>query len=503
MTIFPYNIKKQLRCAIILFHILICTQLVFAMDPKFEIDSKDLSSSVKKLSSHRERNLLNAKKNSVIPDKAVIHTVRYKDNIFKILMRDYGFSNDEAEACIEEIRRENNIYDIKRLRIGQKIIIPMLKRTADGTVKKVPNQVGGGTTKFAQSLRLEAPVNRLSDQEASIMLRQAWESIVPQKQNAEKKPITLSSEAFSLKLDPERYPVYAGYDGSKIIVDSSGSIPPLVKSLITEKDPSIRIVTESPSNNRNFLHSLLGAAGFYSLEENFSMEFGKDPKLTVNTDFKIEKTKESLINQDITLVNAGRNTMPAAIVALLKKEGFTIHEPFATVKSFNMDKTLKIHQITALTQSEIVDAILSAISLSSINDKQVDVFASDNNGISLAVKAERYFEKGNKKYVITRFDGDPVNYTLFRILETKGYQVVILEQKDNFKQVAEKMLSRMSIHNNYRPHALIKNSGSNYQVEMSGIMLDDSGKQLFITNLAIDKTIQDILTENGYTISKR
>ena len=56
-------------------------------------------------------------------------------------------------------------------------------------------------------------------------------------------------------------------------------------------------------------------------------------------------------------------------------------------------------------------------------------------------KAERYFERGGQRYVVTSFDGDPVNYTLFRILETKGYNVVILEAQDDFRKISEKLIA--------------------------------------------------------------
>jgi len=35
--------------------------------------------------------------------------------------------------------------------------------------------------------------------------------------------------------------------------------------------------------------SLLAGARFYSVEENFSLDVGNDPKLTVRADFKIER----------------------------------------------------------------------------------------------------------------------------------------------------------------------------------------------------------------------
>lgn len=481
--------------------LLLIASSVSAMDPKFELGSQELSLASGS-GARSERRISQSRKPVSEAPQGVVHTVRAGDNIFKILIREYGLSNNEAEACIEEIRRENNIYDIKRLRVGQKITIPMLQRKADGTVKKVALSSKFSTAPLGQSLTLDSPVERLTEQDSAQRVRRTWDTLVPS-QKEDQKPISLSSAAFSLTLDPQRYPVYSALDGGKILVDSSGTIPPLVKSLITEKDPTIKIISESPASNRSFLTSLLNAAGFYSVEENFSMEFGIDPKLTVNADFKIEKTKNSLMNQDLTLINAGRDTMPPSIVELLKKEGFSIHEPFASHKTYLTGTPRQIYQITAKNQPEIVDAMLAALSISPFSDKQMDVFAADNNGISLSVKAERYFENAGKRYVVTRFDGDPITYTLFRILETKGFNVVILEQKDDFKKISEKLLARMGLNGSYRQHTLVKNGSSSYSLQMSGFMLDQAkgtGNSAFFTNLAIDNVIRDVLKENGYTV---
>ena len=136
----------------------------------------------------------------------------------------------------------------------------------------------------------------------------------------------------------------------------------------------------------------------------------------------------------------------------------------------------------------------------------MDVFATDNNGISLAVKAERYFERGGRRFVITSFDGDPVNYTLFRILETKGFQVVILEAQDDFRKILEKILHRMKIKGTFAKNNLLQNSTANYSLQMSGFNLDDAGLPgggIFLTNLGMDRIIRELLTENGYSIYSR
>jgi len=53
-----------------------------------------------------------------------IYTVRPADNLFKILMRDFGMSNRQAELLIPDVMRENNLASSTSLTIGQKLRIP-------------------------------------------------------------------------------------------------------------------------------------------------------------------------------------------------------------------------------------------------------------------------------------------------------------------------------------------------------------------------------------------
>ena len=510
-----YNFSRTLMLISGLSTMLSALPAKAAMNPSFELDPQALgvpAASIPKAAKAKfgKRSSHARKNKSPEPASAhgTMHIIKSGDNLFKILMRDYGLSNDEAEIFIEEIRRENNIYDIRRLKIGQRIIIPPVHRRADGKIKDIQSIPADSANQrvIGQSFQLETSgESQLSEQEAGAKVRQAWDRILPPLKG-EQKPIILQSPTFSLTLDPQRYPVYATMDNGKILVDQNASIPPLVKALITEKAPSVRIVSESPVNGKRFLAAMLESAGFYSVEENFSMDFGTDPKLTVRSDFKIEKTPESLIKQDVVLMNSGRVPLSPVIAGFLKKEGFTVYEPFASLQPVVPAVPRPLYQITTKNKSDIIDALLTSISVIPDKDRRLNVFAADNNGISLFVKAERYFERGGQRHIVTRFDGDPVTYTLFRILETKGYQVVILEEQDDFRKITDKLLSNMRIQGMYAQQTLSLDTGANYSLQMSGYKLEGAEFPvggLFLTNLELNRVIRDILRENGYSITSK
>lgn len=371
------------------------------------------------------------------------------------------------------------------------------------------NEGGNNSAKYAsgnaprQSFKLESPVPALTDQETIERTQAIWKMIVPP-QREQQKPLSFESPTFSLSLDHERYPVFARMNGGRIILDHNGTIPPLVRFLIEDKDPSVRIVTESPGGSKKFISSLLEAAGFYSVEENFSMEFGADPKITVRADFKVEKKADSLINQDVVIINNNHTAFPTSIGNLLKKGGFVLYEPFATLGPLVPQATRTIHAVSVKKQPEMVDSILSAFSLLPEKNKHVDVFTASDNGISLSVKAERFFVQGGKRYVVTTFDGDPISYTLFRILETRGINVIILAVEDDFRKVTEKILSRMKIKGSFAQHNLLQDDSSGYALQMSGFKLDNaslSAGDLFLTDRNMSPVVRDLLRESGFTIN--
>jgi hypothetical protein len=489
---------------------LICTvpPAYSAMDASFELDAQTLGASTTTDKNSKYSRPVDKRRmersSKVAVNEGVVHTIKSGDNLFRILMRDYGFSNTEAEYLIGQICRENNISDIRHLKIGQKIILPSRSQKGGVTGKhiKAPLLAAADSLAGGQLFRLESPETALSEMEASTRIRQVWSKLLPPRTDS-LKPIVLQSPSFSLTLDPQRYPVYAAMDNGRILVDQGSSIPPLVKALISEKDPSVRIVSESPLNGKRFLSAMLDSAKFYSVEEGFSADFGIDPKLTIHSDFKIEKTQDSLIKQDLVLMNAGRVPFPWTVSTFLKKEGFTVYEPFALPKSARPVPSGKLYQVTSRRQSDIVDALLSSISIVPDKNRLLDVFFAENNGISLSVNAERYFERGGQRYVVTSYDADPIAYTLYRILETKGYHVAILEDKDDFRTVTEKLLSRMRIPGVYSQHKLNMDTGSNYSLQMSGFKLENPdfpNTGVFLTNLELDRVIRDLLAEDGYSI---
>lgn len=336
-------------------------------------------------------------------------------------------------------------------------------------------------------------------------IRSFWDTLVPAGDTV-LPALSLKSDAFELTMDPVRYPLLKAADGGLILLDRDASLPPLVRTLIQEKDSKVRVVTASPADARRFLGLLFGAAGFYSVEEQPVMTFGKDPQLKVRSDFKVERSAESVMNNEVMLVSAARQGLPLRLAEYLKTQGLTVSEPFADQAHTPVPLRHRVVRAAPQGQGQAVDLVLETLAVSAERNRRVELFRTSETGVGLSVAAERYFEYDGKRFVVTRFTGDPVTYTLFRLLETKGYRVVILEPQDDFKTVTGKLLFRMDLPSRYAAHLLLADPAGKYSFEMSGFMLENAAKgggAVMLTDRPIEKGMRELLYDHGYQVQER
>jgi len=332
---------------------------------------------------------------------------------------------------------------------------------------------------------------------------EVWDRLVPSL-SGRPSGVEIQGGNFELTIDPDRFPTLPAADGGTILVDAGAKLPPLVRGLIQDKGDGIRIVTADPSNRRHFFASLLSAARFHSVEENFSVDFGSDPQLSVSSDFKIEKTPESLMKRELVLLNVtdGRSGLPASLTSFLNHQGFEVLEPFAPGRRARQEGGHRLCQVGGGKAPEMADRLMSSLRLRYDRDTKVELFGPRDSGLRLDIRADRTFEVGKERYVVSLFNGDPVFYTLMRLLETRGYRVIILEEKDTFEKVAEKFMSRLRLSGSYAKHRLWPSQDAPYSVQLSGFMLRDagSGKKIFLTDRTLDPLIAELATLNGYSV---
>lgn len=466
------------------------------------------------LSGKNKRNPATSARKEANDTNGALYTIKPGDNVYKILMREYGLTSRQAAKFIEIVRRENNISNFRRLRIGQKISISILPRkstTATLNVSRKAEQSNSDTNNKpvdqappnAQVLSLEKPTTPvLSASDITANVKQVWGELIPEQRDL-KKTLSVNSDKISISLDPEKYPILNAMDGGRILVDLDGKISPSIKSIISETDPSLRMIPESAANPKRFLASLIDAGKFYSVEEDFVMEFGNDPKLTIHSDFRVERTAESLVNQDVILMNAGKIAFSSKLSEFLNKEGFKVYEPFALLKPHTFTPRNRLIQVASPAPLDIASSVLKALSINAEENTRLDIKDVDNSGISLSITPDRYFNYKGKNYSITYAKDNASQTTLNPILEARGIHPIILNKNDDFSQVSERILKSLGLSGTYGFHTLWPVEDSGFSIQMSGIMIDDagaSGESLFLTNREIDRIIREISVENGFIV---
>jgi len=509
MLIHP--VAKHLRAPLLTLAVLCATPLLaYAIDPKFEIDPGVLS---KKIATPPSPSEAKVKTTTAAPRKKVsAYTVKPGDHLYKVLAREYGVSGARADAVVEKIIRLNHISDIHGLKTGSTLLIPAVEPVVAAKHHRPRIPSAGRAHKSEKTVRRAPPadhqvklvkVARGGDFEVVEAAKQLWTRLVPSAGTSGGNHFDYLSNTFSLSLSPERYPTLPAQDGGSILVDGGGTLPELVRALIQEKSPRVRIVSENPANRRRFYRSLLVAAQFYSFEEDFSVAFGADPKITVHADFKIEKSPDSLLRQDIALLNVSENrrATPDGLVRFLTESGFRLLEAGSRSDQKEAGAGDLLYQITEKTPRKILDSFLDALSVPFETGRNIDLYARENIGIRLDVPVDRYFEENGQRYVVALFNGDPVNYTLIRLLETKGYRVIMLQEGDDFHSIADKVLSGLHLPGRYGEHDLWPMRDVGYGVRMSGAMIRDRknpDRNLFVTDRNLDPLVKELTGLNGY-----
>lgn len=99
-----------------------------------------------------------------------------------------------------------------------------------------------------------------------------------------------------------------------------------------------------------------------------------------------------------------------------------------------------------------VDALLTVLQISPGRNRTVE--AGQEAGTAFSITADRYFEYQGGRYVVSIGESDPSGYTLLRVLETAGYQVLSLTGREDFRGAAVRLLTAVGVAPDFGRHLL-------------------------------------------------
>lgn len=136
---------------------------------------------------------------------------------------------------------------------------------------------------------------------------------------------------------------------------------------------------------------------------------------------------------------------------------------------------LRVVHLSGRGGGALFDGIMGALAIKSEKGKLIEAYGDKARTQFYSISADRYFEENGRRYAVNCSGMDPYNYSLYRILELQGYQVIHIKEGDSANSVVIAILSRLG--RPYRQGKYIIRSASNprKQMEVSGVLLLSAG----------------------------
>lgn len=527
-----------------------------AAPPSFELDMKDLETTKpapkpRRHPSHAPRKD-GPRKAETRPAPPVSeesgdytrYVVRPGDFLFKILIRDFGLSNAQAESLIPEIQRLNRLPSATRLEVGQTILIPRHRKTSPSvtaTATAAPSSAPAPKTEeyrpliippapssasapsaaapsppepappsrheiaaktevppppaLTASLPVPEPAPLLpatspkTEASFSAALIRLWEDLVPSQRQIE--PLTVNGRV----LDPADYPLLLAADGGRILVDLRGTFQPQLRSQLSQKHPDIRIVTRGKDSLGAFVATLLKTAEFARAEENVTVDLGTDPTLSVRADFRIVRLPTGRGGPETVLLFLDENgpCLPPPLIDYLQRKGFQVAQFCDGSGDAIAEPGYDLRAIPSSTPCDMAVSLLDALSLKLDRNRIVSGTMGENSENRFSIRVEGYFEAAGKRFILDCSGNDPYNYTLFRLLQVQGYGIIQPQASDDFNDVTRSLLTEL----NY-PHAFGRHEMDygRYRVAVTGFKITRRGTssgRLLLTSRPSDPVFADLL----------
>jgi len=424
------------------------------------------------------------------------YTIRPGDHIFKVLTTRFGMSSAQAEAVIPHIVRLNGISDIARLQVGQTILIPAAGRKPEAqpaTAALPPSAPAAGGGQSA------APVPRPLQPGAGLKGIQAlWLKLFP-----ERGP--KAGELGEKAVGPVTYPALTGADGREIVI-APAEAPPVFANLSGARTEERAAVVIVPEGDKRFAAEVLKAAGFDTYRENHPLVIGLDPKVTVTADFLVSrKTPGREAPESILIAWGEKGCRPVsdALARFLAEKGLRLVDLCAGAADGSTYPRVIPLGVSAIDAAGMTDRMLDVLSLKWSKSHQLKMVVGRDGGVPLTVTVDRYFEVQGNRYFIDFSGTDPNHVTLARLLELAGYRKIVIDPREGFRSIGDKLLAAAGLKSDYRKQALTA-PGGRVRVELSGFLITRPGREgerLLVIDAPLEKTLADLIAAGTWDMN--
>ncbi len=155
-----------------------------------------------------------------------------------------------------------------------------------------------------------------------------------------------------------------------------------------------------------------------------------------------------------------------------------------------------VRSIKTSEPAEIVDSLMNILALKWGKNQIVETPPGKGGVGRFSVKVDRYFEHNGKRFILSLSDNDPYTYTLFRLLEVEGYNVVRLGPADDFVKIVSTLLTRLDIPYRYAEQSLVLNDKNRTTTRVTGFLFTRDTippRQVLVTESSVAALTAELL----------
>ena len=473
------------------------------------------------------------------------HTISEGEHLAQVLRDMYNIPDDLIfDEYLDLIKRLNpGLYDVDLVTPDQKIVLPSVAAyQLSPRVQEAPGDVGtkeviekeAVTKKDLSQESLAAEKLQTTNTKGSPVSEDPRFKTVarnmPRSKEAYMESMSSIADTFKgelhrmgdvsiplmeesrITIDTNTFPILQLTSEKRLIMDYGGDLPPDLVDLVQFEPGNYEVVTLNEHENmRSVLDKLFDAAGYFSVDKSRNpLVVGDQVQFEISGDWVIYRDE---FMEDIMVVNViekgdqpvdgqlknSADSFGVEMIDLyMTEEGETAPVP-ALVES--SDCPGDIPAINVSNGTALVDSLLGLLGQQYRKDYTLKLFQGKSEGFDVEVKADRFFEQGGIRHIITF---RPLSKNLTDVIAKQGDRVLSMpDVVDNPSEAIVDVLRFMQLSYDAPRPGFFDASGGKKRVGLfiPGVLIKrEKQEDILLTAAPLKKEIYQFLTNHKVKI---
>ena len=473
------------------------------------------------------------------------HTISEGEHLAQVLRDMYNIPDDLIfDEYLDLIKRLNpGLYDVDLVTPDQKIVLPSVAAyQLSPRVQEAPGDVGtkeviekeAVTKKDLSQESLAAEKLQTTNTKGSPVSEDPRFKTVarnmPRSKEAYMESMSSIADTFKgelhrmgdvsiplmeesrITIDTNTFPILQLTSEKRLIMDYGGDLPPDLVDLVQFEPGNYEVVTLNEHENmRSVLDKLFDAAGYFSVDKSRNpLVVGDQVQFEISGDWVIYRDE---FMEDIMVVNViekgdqpvdgqlknSADSFGVEMIDLyMTEEGETAPVP-ALVESSDCPGDIPVIDVSNGTA--LVDSLLGLLGQQYRKDYTLKLFQGKSEGFDVEVKADRFFEQGGIRHIITF---RPLSKNLTDVIAKQGDRVLSMpDVVDNPSEAIVDVLRFMQLSYDAPRPGFFDASGGKKRVGLfiPGVLIKrEKQEDILLTAAPLKKEIYQFLTNHKVKI---